>query len=392
MERLISKFETRLIAGGLVDEGEAVLIAADDCVFFNKEDDRNKILVPLFSMLSINALVFARPAQPYQAAMDYVASESGSRVKPRDSESRTFLHDIPVVKNFITGDIAKALRRRKCAIIPGHGLIAAGTISIEQAFIAFSSACFACFVKFFSDLYNCAKNGLLEGKEALAYEKAKKGLLPIASFHGGLAAGPFHAPEEIRRAMAQAGKELVSRGLVDASFGNISYAANSHIYISRTGSFLDELENEIDAVPFDGSSCTGITASSELPAHMGIVAATGYKAVLHGHPRFCVILSMVCLENDCKSAGECHRACPKTRYVCGYPVVAGEIGSGPFSLAKRVPGVISERSCAIVYGHGVFTTGHQDFNHALQVMVEAEQAARKEVTAEIERNIYNAGG
>ena len=64
--------------------------------------------------------------------------------------------------------------------------------------------------------------------------------------------------------MVKTGKELVKQRLVDSYFGNISYVRGETIYISQTGSSMDELEDCIDAVPLDGSSSSGITASSEL--------------------------------------------------------------------------------------------------------------------------------
>ncbi len=94
--------------------------------------------------------------------------------------------------------------------------------------------------------------------------------------------------------MSQAGKQVVADRLVDSFFGNVSYCLNHILYISQTGAALDELDGCIDPVPLDGSTSAGITASSELSAHLEIIARTGCRAILHGHPRFSVILSMDC--------------------------------------------------------------------------------------------------
>jgi len=56
--------------------------------------------------------------------------------------------------------------------------------------------------------------------------------------------------------------------------------------------------------------------------------------------------------------------------------VAGEIGAG--GLAKRVPPVIAGPGRAIVYGHGVFTTGKTGFAEAFRAMVEVENWCRGE--------------
>jgi ribulose-5-phosphate 4-epimerase/fuculose-1-phosphate aldolase len=71
--------------------------------------------------------------------------------------------------------------------------------------------------------------------------------------------------------MAEAGKKTVFLQLVDASFGNISYCHDHLLYISQTGSFLDDLENAIVPAP-DGTACAPVIASSELPAHLRIVS------------------------------------------------------------------------------------------------------------------------
>ena len=114
----------------------------------------------------------------------------------------------------------------------------------------------------------------------------------------------------IIRAMDEAGKATVAAGLVDSFFGNISFRKDSLIYISQTGSSLDELPGRIDCVPLDGSSTCEITSSSELWAHVKIYELTGDRVILHGHPRFSVIMSMaggpLAVRAD-ENAGRCAR-------------------------------------------------------------------------------------
>ena len=89
----------------------------------------------------------------------------------------------------------------------------------------------------------------------------------------------------IIKAMDDAGKATVAARLVDSFFGNISFRKDSLLYISQTGSSLDELPGRIDCVPLDGSSTCELTSSSELSAHVKIYELTGDTAILHGHPR-----------------------------------------------------------------------------------------------------------
>jgi ribulose-5-phosphate 4-epimerase/fuculose-1-phosphate aldolase len=171
------------------------------------------------------------------------------------------------------------------------------------------------------------------------------------------------------------GRYTVEKGFVDSFFGNISYFDGATIYISQTTSSLDEIEGFIDPVPMDGSSTAGLSASSELPTHRGIYLDSSYQAVLHGHPRFSIILSMLCHEKNC-TIKDCNRLCDRARMACGVPIVAGETGAG--GMAKSVPAAMKQQGVCIVYGHGIFAAGEQDFRDAFGKMADVENKCREE--------------
>jgi ribulose-5-phosphate 4-epimerase/fuculose-1-phosphate aldolase len=127
-------------------------------------------------------------------------------------------------------------------------------------------------------------------------------------------------------------------------------------------------------VPLDNSSTAGLSASSELPAHRGIYISSNYHTVLHGHPRFSVIMSMFCEEKGC-TIKDCNRLCDRKRSVCGMPIVSGETGAG--GLAKSVPLAIKETGVCIAYGHGVFSAGEKDFQEAFMKMAKTEDDSRE---------------
>jgi ribulose-5-phosphate 4-epimerase/fuculose-1-phosphate aldolase len=187
--------------------------------------------------------------------------------------------------------------------------------------------------------------------------------------------GPLNSHDEILDEMARTGRYTVERGLVDSFFGNISCRLGEMLYISQTASSLDELAGCIDPVPFTNRSTTGITASSELAAHRRIYETSDALTILHGHPKFAVVMSMLCDVSDCPVV-DCWKDCQKVRILGGTPVVAGEIGAG--GLAKRVPPVIGGPGRALVYGHGVFTIGRRNFEEAFRSMVEVENWCRDE--------------
>jgi len=384
MERLIRKYVDKLIRSGLADAGTPLLGARDAELLWNREDVDRDILEEVFAGLHISALLFAPPAEPYRTVVDFLARTAPRRIiEPEDTETRTFLHDLPVVTAFEPTEIIQALKNRKCAILPGRGIITYGTVSPEQAFVTFSSACFACFVKFFADVLRDVRTGVSCPEQQTAFQRALKFLDPPTRLDFPLRPGPFRDEASVLTAMEEAGKATVDCRLVDSYFGNISCLFNDTLYISQTGSSLDELRGCIDPVPLDGSSCVGITASSELSAHRAIVIGGTNQTILHGHPKFSVILSLACEEKNCELRGKCHLRCPRPRQAGGVPIVPGEVGTGPHGLCHTVPPALDGQRGVIVYGHGVFTVGKTDFNDAFSALLEIENACREQYFASL---------
>ena len=378
---LQNEFQTyidKLRISGLIDSGEPLFGMLDADLQWNRRDPKRLVLEKVFAHLNINSLVWARPAEPYRSLIDYLAGTSDGAIYPQDTESRTFMHDLPIGDAFTSDAIVDALRRRKSVIIPGHGIVTSGTVGLEQAYVSLACVCFACFVKFFLDFRNAAKRKTIDRTLQTAFETVCDHLDPPPALEKSLQAGPFRQAAQIESAMEEAGRQVVMQRLVDAYFGNISFCDGKTLYISQTGSSLDNLRGCIDPCPLDGSSCVSITASSEMPTHRRIVAQTGHRAILHGHPKFAVILSMDCDVENCTETGDCHRRCPHDRFVCGHPVVPGEVGAGPFSLAQTVPKALARYPSVIVYGHGVFTAAPQDFNQPLEHLIETERNCREE--------------
>jgi len=376
MERLIAKYAHKLVTAGFAEADAPLLGAVDAELIWNREDPLRPLFTDVFAGLNIQSLLFSRPAEPYRTAIDYLAGISDGTIFPEDTETRTFFHDLPVARAFTAAAIVTALKERKCVIIPGAGVVTFGTVSPEQAFITFCSVCFSAFVKFFADTARAARLGRVDREREAAFARAQDHLDPHLAAAPPLLRGPFGTGDDVLTAMAEAGRATVTGRLVDSYFGNISCLFGKALFISQTGSSLDELEGCIDAVPLDGSSCAGITASSEFSAHRQIVLATGKQVVLHGHPRFAVIQSLDCREKDCPERGFCHLRCPERRFAAGAPIVPGEIGTGRYGLSRTVPPALQEYEGVIVHGHGVFTTGQGDFNGAFATLLAIEKGCR----------------
>jgi ribulose-5-phosphate 4-epimerase/fuculose-1-phosphate aldolase len=377
MRDQIAKYTAKLIADRSA-EPDGIAFAAQDDVLITSGTSRLSVLAgETLARLSCLALVAARPALPFA---DFLVRRTGageSCIVPRDTETRTFLHDIPFLRHAEPGEdaagrAARLLGNRKGIVAEGLGIIASGAVTVEQAFINYSSVFHATFVKYLEDLLQ--EGFLLPGEREAFVSFRENWLRPLTDEGLVFRHGLLDAPEDILAEIERVGRYTVERGLVDSFFGNVSYRAGDLIYISQTASSLDELAGCIDPVPMDNSSTAGITASSELAAHRRIYETSGARVVLHGHPKFAVVMSMLCEEEGC-AIKDCWKECPRIRFLGDTPVVAGEIGAG--GLAKRVPPVIAGPGKAVVYGHGVFTIG-TDFGEAFRAMLEVENWCREE--------------
>lgn len=378
MKKLLEKYSAKLVSAGLAEPGTPLLGGLDAELEWNREDPAIPVLKEVFGGLNINSLLFSLPAEPYRSIIDYLASKDVNSIRPEDSETRTFMHDLPVIKDFRSDLIIEKLRNRKSVIIKGKGIVTWGTVSPEQAFIFYSSVCFACFVKFFSDYLRDRRRDVVTTDQEHVFRNALNNLDKYPDEPPKLMTGPFRNSEEVYSAVAQAGRMTVQHRLVDSFFGNVSLKWGDTLFISQTTSSLDELEGCIDPCPLDGSACTSITASSEFSAHMSILRLTGMDAILHGHPKFSVIMSMDCQKENCPIRGSCHTSCPEKRFVRDIPIVPGEVGTGPFGLCNTLPPAMKGNRGTIVYGHGLFTVSRIDFNDAFKNLLSIERMCREE--------------
>jgi len=384
MKALLDKYAAKLVSAGMADEGVPLLGGLDAELQWNRDDAAIPVLEGVFSKLNINSLLFSRPAEPYRSIIDYLASTTDT-IGPEDAETRTFMHDIPVIREFRADLIAENLKNRKSIIIPGHGIVTWGTVSPEQAFIFYSSVCFGCFVKFFTDYLRDARTGSLIVGQMKAFAIARKHLEEYPEQVSEIMQGSFESEEEVYRAVAEAGRLTVESRLVDSFFGNVSMKWKGKLYISETTSSLDELEGRIVSCPLDDSACASITASSEFKAHVETLRSTGMDCMLHGHPKFAVIASLDCRKDDCESRGECHIRCPEKRFAGETPIVPGEVGAGRYGLFNTLPEAMTGRSGVIVYGHGLFTVSKGDFRAAYADMLSIEKYCREEYFKKLER-------
>lgn len=382
MQDQMAKYTGKLLRDRTAVPDSIRFYRLDDVVISSLRDEWLPIFTTVLEGLNVSALLFARPTLPFADLLVERADPEAGRLVPNDSETRVFLHDIPFIrkrewagkpKSLLAEMIIQCLKERKAAIIQGLGVVATGGMTVEQAYIGFSTIYHTTFVKYLLDLL---KEGFRLAGEQEGFDAVRKSFLDNRRGSEVLTflPGPLAGRDAILDEMCRVGRYTVEQGYVDSFFGNISYFDGTTIYISQTTSSLDELEGRIDPVPLDSSSTAGLSASSELPAHRALYLASDYHAVVHGHPRFSVVMSMYCEEENCRIA-DCNRFCDRKRSVCGVPVVAGETGAG--GLGRTVPDAIRGQGVCIVYGHGIFAAGERDFEAAFKRMADTENRCRE---------------
>ncbi|MHC1569912.1 MAG: aldolase [Candidatus Syntropharchaeales archaeon] len=165
------------------------------------------------------------------------------------------------------------------------------------------------------------------------------------------------------------GRKMVVSGLVDSHFGNVSKRVGDRMFISTTGSMLDELEGEIVSVPIDTAipDEMDIIASSEVNLHRRVYDETSALSILHGHSRYAVALSMISgagsliVPRDSESLYLLHEI----------PVVGGGVGSD--ELAESVASALKDNKATIAEGHGTFARG-STVDEAFVVLSSVEHA------------------
>lgn len=382
MQDEIAKYTRKLLRDRTAAPESIRFYRLDDVMIAGREDEWAVIFSEVFARLNITALLLAEPTLRFADLLVAAAGADADRLTPQDNETRTFFHDIPFVRRAewsgrpaqdIAAGIARCLKERKAAIVQGLGLIGSGGVTIEQAYIAYTTLFHTTFLKFCLDIL---VRGFRSEDEQTAYSTMKNGWVRPVDMEGTSFRELRYADKAfIHDEISRVGRATVEKGMVDSFFGNISWFDGSTISISQTATSLDELEGHIDPVPLDGSSTAGLSASSELPAHRAIYQSSDFHAILHGHPKFSIILSMFCEEKNCDET-DCGKNCRRRRSACGVPIVSGEIGAG--GLAKTVPAAITEQGVCIVHGHGVFSAGKKGFSDAFRRMAECENKCREE--------------
>ena len=150
--------------------------------------------------------------------------------------------------------------------------------------------------------------------------------------------------------IARFGRKVVSSGLTSSRFGNISILEDERIFITATGSMLDELDSStVVEVTLDHPCEMDKVASIETCVHRAIYLSTSKTAIIHTHSPYAVALSMREVEavEPIDSEG--------ILLLGEMPIIEGQLGTD--MLARAASLALQSHLACIVRGHGVFAAG-----------------------------------
>ena len=149
------------------------------------------------------------------------------------------------------------------------------------------------------------------------------------------------------------GRKLAENNLIDGTSGNLSFRDGDWIVITKTGSFLDSL-NEDDFVRVKlGES--NKEASSDLLVHQKIYELSDNDVVIHCHGSYNVALSN--LEKSIKPID-----LEGIMFLKEIKFIDGKFGSA--KLAERISKEVRRKGFAVVKKHGIYSAAnnfHQAF-------------------------------
>lgn len=147
------------------------------------------------------------------------------------------------------------------------------------------------------------------------------------------------------------GRDIFLRGLISSHAGNMSARVNDKIYITRRSSMLGRLQQR-DVIELElGQDNVQIPmASSELIVHTAIYKVTSALAIIHTHPPYATLLSM--LQDEIAPLDS------EGLYMFKkVPVVSPKKTIGSEESAYLVSEQLKEHKIVLIRGHGSFARG-----------------------------------
>jgi L-fuculose-phosphate aldolase len=153
------------------------------------------------------------------------------------------------------------------------------------------------------------------------------------------------------RQFQQIGRDLFLRGLISSHAGNMSIRAGDRISITRRGSMLGQLKpSDVVDLGLEQDDTRILMASSELVVHKAIYRNTSAIAIVHAHPPYATLISM--LEEELIPADS-----EGSYFFKRVPIVSPEKTIGSEEAAGLVSEVLKDYKVVLMRGHGSFARG-----------------------------------
>ena len=147
------------------------------------------------------------------------------------------------------------------------------------------------------------------------------------------------------------GRDIFLRGLISSHAGNMSIRTGGRMHLTRRGSMLGRLaQRDIIELDLEHPDSRVLMASSEFVVHQAIYRRTSALAVVHTHPPYATLLSMIddeVIPIDSEGSYLFKRV----------PVVSPEKTIGSVDAARLVSEHLRDYKIVLMRGHGSFARG-----------------------------------
>lgn len=147
------------------------------------------------------------------------------------------------------------------------------------------------------------------------------------------------------------GRDIFLRGLISSHAGNMSTRVVNRLYITRKSSMLGKLRQQ-DVIELElGQDNNDVPlASSELIVHTAIYQKTNALSIIHTHPPYATLLSM--LQDEIVPVDV------EGKYMfTKIPIVTPQKAIGSDESARLVSAELQNFKVVLVRGHGSFARG-----------------------------------
>lgn len=148
------------------------------------------------------------------------------------------------------------------------------------------------------------------------------------------------------------GRDLFLAGVVSSHGGNMSVRMGDRILITRRGSMIGRLEErDLIEIGLDENDSNVTLASTEIGVHRAIYQSTAALAIIHTHPPYGIVQSLVkdeIVPIDSEGSYLLHKV----------PVVHTELTAGSKEVAALLPQWLAEYDLVMLRGHGPFAIGN----------------------------------